>query len=509
MAAQPAYAQSAPKAVYSGEITGIAAKAGLQVRAEIDGHVCGTALTTVTNGVMRYSVEITPAAVDPACGGPGENILFFVDGAFGGGDSWRNGQTTLDLEVQGPPPTQPPPATATATRTPLRTPTMTPTRPPSTPSPVSPTAVASRTPTPRPGTATPTPDAGCRGPSHPAQGFAGCGSVALTYEEQVTERRTANIKMEAVLDSPEARAEVATVTGEAFDCNATPGRACRANRPLYGDMRARIVGAAELFPGAATPRPADTVRAGSWLWAWESDTSAPPGEYKLRAVLETAAGVSIAEFAVTMTVSEDAARGGDGGGNGMKLLAGGVIGLTGLGGAVVLLAFVVVPHARRAKSPDVFLSYRRGDAAGWTGRIHEHLARELGEEHVFQDIVDIEGGANWPLELQQRVAACDVLIALIGMRWVGDGPDGRRRIDQDDDWVRVETARALDRDCVVIPVFVDGMTMRQLGPLPADLSRLTQRNSIEITAVNFDPDMKRLLRAIRGARRRKQTPAAP
>ena len=174
-------------------------------------------------------------------------------------------------------------------------------------------------------------------------------------------------------------------------------------------------------------------------------------------------------------------------------------------GAIVWL--IVLPLLARRRNPNVFLSYRRGDAAGWTGRIFDHLVREFGDEHVFQDIVDIEGGDDWVDELHEKVAQCDVLLALIGERWVGQKPDGTRRIDEDKDWVRLETARALAGTAIVIPVLVDGMHMSALGDLTEDLQPLKRRNSIEITPVNFEADLQRLIHAIRTSKTRRKRAA--
>ena len=283
-------------------------------------------------------------------------------------------------------------------------------------------------------------------------------------------------------------------------------------------MKARVVARPGLFgPESMLPRLADERQAGGWTWVWFA-SPVEPGDFEVTIILQTdqPTPLTLARFTTRITVSpppetptalapggtdSPVAPGQEGDSGGIPWAIAGIVAvLMGAGGMIPLFLFVVIPRARRVNSPNVFLSYRRGDAAGWVGRINDHLAEQLGEDHVFQDIMDIEGGADWATELGEKVASCDVLIALIGNRWVGPETDGTRRIDQDDDWVRIETAKALQRDCVVIPVLVDGMTMATLGTLPEDLSRLRRRNAIEISPVHFEADVKRLVQAIRGSR---------
>ena len=55
------------------------------------------------------------------------------------------------------------------------------------------------------------------------------------------------------------------------------------------------------------------------------------------------------------------------------------------------------------------------------------------------------------------LARADDVIAMIGPNWsnVGDD-DGNRRLDDPNDFVRIEIAAALQRDIPVIPILLDG-----------------------------------------------------
>ncbi len=103
--------------------------------------------------------------------------------------------------------------------------------------------------------------------------------------------------------------------------------------------------------------------------------------------------------------------------------------------------------------PKVFISYRRGDSAGHTGRLYDRLADHFGQDQIFMDIDTIRPGLDFVEVVQQAIAASDGLIAVIGQDWLtASDATGARRLDQPDDLVRLEIAAALERGILVIPV---------------------------------------------------------
>lgn len=141
----------------------------------------------------------------------------------------------------------------------------------------------------------------------------------------------------------------------------------------------------------------------------------------------------------------------------------------------------------------VFISYRREDAAAAAGRLFDHLVARLGRDQVFMDVDGLEPGMDFHEVLNARVSACDALIAVIGRDWLDarDG-DGRRRLDEPDDFVRIEVAAGLDRNVRVIPVLVDGARMPRAEELPEALKPLARRNAAEISHMRFSADVERL-----------------
>jgi hypothetical protein len=106
----------------------------------------------------------------------------------------------------------------------------------------------------------------------------------------------------------------------------------------------------------------------------------------------------------------------------------------------------------------IFISYRREDAEGQAGRLFDDLVTNFGNGSVFMDVAGIEPGRDFREAIDEQVATCGVLLALIGTNWLeAHDKSGRRRLDDPMDFVRLETAAALKRDIPVIPVLVRGV----------------------------------------------------
>jgi len=90
-----------------------------------------------------------------------------------------------------------------------------------------------------------------------------------------------------------------------------------------------------------------------------------------------------------------------------------------------------------------------------------------------------------------------VLLALIGRRWLTvTGEDGRRRLDNPGDFVRLEIEAALTRNVRVIPILVEAARMPRASELPASLAKLARRQALELTSSRFGLDAQRLLRTL-------------
>ncbi|MCW5581273.1 MAG: toll/interleukin-1 receptor domain-containing protein, partial [Luteimonas sp.] len=146
--------------------------------------------------------------------------------------------------------------------------------------------------------------------------------------------------------------------------------------------------------------------------------------------------------------------------------------------------------------PKIFISYRREDSAGFAGRLADALEARHGADNVFRDVDDIRPGSDFVDTLHAALASCDVLVPLIGPRWLSaSGPHGQRLHDPQD-YVRREIAIALERGMTVIPALVEGARMPSASDLPAELADLTRRQALVLGDHSWSSDVQALMRAI-------------
>jgi hypothetical protein len=161
-------------------------------------------------------------------------------------------------------------------------------------------------------------------------------------------------------------------------------------------------------------------------------------------------------------------------------------------------------------APKLFISYRRDDSAGYSGRVHDRLQREFGGNLLFMDVDSIPLGVNFSKVLVEEVAKCDVLLAVIGPGWL-DARDekGHRRLDNPDDFVRIEIGTALRRGIPAIPILLEGTRVPKADQLPDDLKELALRNGLDVRHASFAEDMERLIRGLKGAQSPQRPTSAP
>ncbi|MEM9267052.1 MAG: toll/interleukin-1 receptor domain-containing protein [Cyanobacteria bacterium P01_F01_bin.13] len=149
-----------------------------------------------------------------------------------------------------------------------------------------------------------------------------------------------------------------------------------------------------------------------------------------------------------------------------------------------------------AVTGSIFISYRRSDSITESGRVYDKLIAAFGPERVFKDVYDIPPGADFVTYLEDSVAQCDVLIPLIGQTWLTvTHPDGSRRLDDPNDFVRIEIASALaNKRTLVLPLLLNGTMMPSTQDLPESLQSLTRRNAANARQdPDFHNDMERLI----------------
>ena len=145
----------------------------------------------------------------------------------------------------------------------------------------------------------------------------------------------------------------------------------------------------------------------------------------------------------------------------------------------------------------LFVSYRRDDAAAYAGRLYDALAARFGAGNVFMDVDAIGLGSDYRESIDGALESCDAAIALIGRGWLGAvDEDGRRRLDDPSDVLRLELERALATDLVVIPARVGGAELPDAEELPATVAPLVRRQGIELRDSTWRDDVAGLVRRL-------------
>jgi WD domain, G-beta repeat/TIR domain len=158
--------------------------------------------------------------------------------------------------------------------------------------------------------------------------------------------------------------------------------------------------------------------------------------------------------------------------------------------------------------PKITISYRRADSEAITGRIFDRLIAHFGKETIFRDIEDIPPGIDFRHHINETLLKTNILLAIIGPRWLGAARGSLERIHEESDPVRVEVETALRRRVPIIPVLIGKTRMPSSDQLPPSLKDFAFRNAVNVdTGRDFDHHMDRLIRSMDAILR--QAPKSP
>jgi dipeptidyl aminopeptidase/acylaminoacyl peptidase len=149
----------------------------------------------------------------------------------------------------------------------------------------------------------------------------------------------------------------------------------------------------------------------------------------------------------------------------------------------------------------IFLSYRREDAAGFALALFGRLEQSFPSERLFMDVEGgIGAGQDFVRVIEDEVSLCDVMLVLIGPDWLTVTDEaGRRRLENPEDFVRIEVESALKFGKRVIPVLVHKTEMPRADALPEPLKALARRNAVGLTQERFKADAQGLIKALEDA----------
>jgi eukaryotic-like serine/threonine-protein kinase len=152
--------------------------------------------------------------------------------------------------------------------------------------------------------------------------------------------------------------------------------------------------------------------------------------------------------------------------------------------------------------PKIFVSYRRQDSADVTSRLNDRLGAQFGRDSIFLDIDSIPFSVDFRKRLNEGIQQCDVLLAIIGDHWLtssfdGGSKTGKRRLEDPDDYVRIEIESALSLGIPVVPVLVGRASMPSEADLPGGLKELAYKNAAEArSGPTFHDNVDRLIRGL-------------
>lgn len=149
----------------------------------------------------------------------------------------------------------------------------------------------------------------------------------------------------------------------------------------------------------------------------------------------------------------------------------------------------------------IFISYRRSDSEMIAGRIYDRLVAAFGKDNVFKDVNKIPFGAPFRNFISESVSIQDIVLIVIGPDWLSvKDESGVRRLDNPEDFVRIETETALQQAKLVVPVLVNNAFPLKTSDLPESLAPLANLNAAKVrNDPDFHYDMDRLINDLKAS----------
>jgi tetratricopeptide (TPR) repeat protein len=151
----------------------------------------------------------------------------------------------------------------------------------------------------------------------------------------------------------------------------------------------------------------------------------------------------------------------------------------------------------------VFISYRRSDGGGWAGRLNDHLSLRFGDNVVWQDVDDLEVGSEYLPQILERIRSSAAVLVVIGPHWL---KDGRERLKNPKDVLRMEIAHALKSKAAVIPTLVGGASMPKAASLPNAIAALVTRHGVALVDQDWARSMQFLFERLQDVVQAKRSP---
>jgi DNA-directed RNA polymerase subunit RPC12/RpoP len=145
----------------------------------------------------------------------------------------------------------------------------------------------------------------------------------------------------------------------------------------------------------------------------------------------------------------------------------------------------------------VFVSYRREDSMAITGRLCDRLRAKFGRDNVYVDIDNIPYGTDFVDSIEATLKQCDFVLVVIGKQWRGKRTKGKCRLEEVNDFVRMELRIAFSQSMQILPILVRGAQMPSWEELPEEIRHLSRPNAAPLDiGRDFDRDTDKILLVI-------------
>lgn len=145
----------------------------------------------------------------------------------------------------------------------------------------------------------------------------------------------------------------------------------------------------------------------------------------------------------------------------------------------------------------IFVSYRREDSGPITRRLAEGLARTFGPNTVFIDTDTIRFAQNWKQQIDNALNESSIVVVVIGSRWLFlQDAYGRRRIDNENDWVAAEILAGIKNERTVLPVLVSGAALPDAEALPDRLRPLLDSQAYKLNDEYWERDASYFIKGL-------------
>ncbi|WP_431825273.1 4a-hydroxytetrahydrobiopterin dehydratase [Burkholderia sp. F1] len=146
------------------------------------------------------------------------------------------------------------------------------------------------------------------------------------------------------------------------------------------------------------------------------------------------------------------------------------------------------------QEPLAFISYRRADSSAASRWLAQSVARTFGAQRVFIDTESIRTSDDWVERINEALSSATLLVPVMGAAWFSVADKyNRRRIDNEDDWVRREIRYALDSKLAIMPVLLSGTRMPEPLAFPESIAKLSRFRAAELRDDHWESDLRLLL----------------